>query len=302
VFSVSVVIPAYNASRYISGAIQSVISQTVAISEIIVVDDGSTDGTSLLVKNYEAQGVKYIFQENGGPSKARNMGIKKSFGEFIAFLDFDDEWLPDKIEKQVGYMIQNPDVGLTTCGRHNVKQDGSIISTCIPKINHLNSKDLVQELACSNIIGGGSAVVIRRSVINKSGLFNESLHVSEDCDMWLRIASSFRMACIEMPLYLYRVLPAFIEMLFDNHTISKSIFLKSSAYKYFSAAMAYHHEGNRFKAIECVLVSLYKAPLYIGSTFNVLVTLFKMIVGKVVLQKSLETINKFRNITGSRWG
>src|SRR3990167_7556109 len=102
--TVSIIIPAYNAGKYIKGVLENLFLQTYRNIEIIVVDDGSTDNTEQIVKAYQNRGVRYIYQQNKGVAGARNAGIKEAKGELIAFLDADDFYLPEKIEKEVGFL------------------------------------------------------------------------------------------------------------------------------------------------------------------------------------------------------
>ncbi|PIZ44424.1 hypothetical protein COY31_02670, partial [Candidatus Wolfebacteria bacterium CG_4_10_14_0_2_um_filter_39_18] len=109
---VSIIIPAYNAASFIGDSVRSALTQTYPNKEIVVVDDGSTDDTRAILEEYIKSGqIKYFYQENKGPAAARNLGIKNSSGEFIAFLDADDVWLPEKLKKQID-LFKNPKVGL----------------------------------------------------------------------------------------------------------------------------------------------------------------------------------------------
>ncbi|MFZ9033203.1 MAG: glycosyltransferase family 2 protein, partial [Anaerohalosphaeraceae bacterium] len=110
---ISAVIPAYNAEKYIARSINSVLNQTCPVDEIIVVDDGSTDSTAEVIKSYGGK-VRYIHQQNAGVSAARNTGIQAATCEWVAFLDADDEWLPEKIERQVENIKNNPHLVRTT--------------------------------------------------------------------------------------------------------------------------------------------------------------------------------------------
>jgi glycosyltransferase involved in cell wall biosynthesis len=113
--TVTVIIPTYNYGRFVADAIASVLAQTYAVFEIVVVDDGSTDETEEVVKTF-GERVRYIKQQNAGVSAARNAGIEVSSGDLIAFLDADDTWLPEKIEKQVAKFAEDAEIGLVHCG------------------------------------------------------------------------------------------------------------------------------------------------------------------------------------------
>src|SRR3989442_14959767 len=112
--SVSVVIPVYNGERYLVDAIQSVLDQTYQNFEVIVVDDGSTDGSAAVAKRF-GEAIRFVHQANGGVCKARNTGIAAARGGYLAFLDQDDLWLPDKLAVQVAYLDSHPEVGAVYC-------------------------------------------------------------------------------------------------------------------------------------------------------------------------------------------
>ena len=111
--AVSVIIPSYNCEPFLAEAIESVFAQTYRPKEVIVVDDGSTDQTAAIARSYKE--VQYIYQANQGPAIARNNGIATARGDFIAFIDHDDMWLPNKLEVQIEYLLEHPYVGLSIC-------------------------------------------------------------------------------------------------------------------------------------------------------------------------------------------
>lgn len=123
---VSVIIPAYNSETFITKAIDSVLSQSYPHIETIVVDDGSTDHTARVVRSYGDR-IKYVYQDNQGHAKARNRGLQESRGEYCAFLDADDCWLPQKVELQVDILERNPDTGITHCNHTKIDEQGRII-------------------------------------------------------------------------------------------------------------------------------------------------------------------------------
>jgi glycosyltransferase involved in cell wall biosynthesis len=202
---VSVIIPTYNRSQYICYAIDSVLAQTYENIEIIVVDDGSTDDTRDILQLYDSK-IKYIFQNNSGPSTARNSGIKQANGDLIAFLDSDDIWLPEKLEYQVQLLEQSPDsIGLVACGYYIIDALGKKIGN--PKINrnHKIHKSFLIEIMVHNALsGGGSGALVRRECFKKVGLFDEELWIGEDWDIWIRISKQYEIAFVESPLFKYR--------------------------------------------------------------------------------------------------
>jgi glycosyltransferase involved in cell wall biosynthesis len=194
---VSVVIPTHNYGAYITEAIQSVLAQTYHVHEIIVVDDGSTDRTEEILLPYMGR-ITYIRQNQRGPSAARNVGLKRSRGEFIAFLDADDQWLPDKLSVQVGLLREYQEVGLLFGQVEHCDDAGRALSGeltpakgAIPMRTDVMVKDAFRLLLESCYIVT-STVIIRRECIERVGGFDESLRSVEDRDLWLRIAGSFQ--------------------------------------------------------------------------------------------------------------
>ncbi|MCK4946998.1 MAG: glycosyltransferase [Candidatus Aureabacteria bacterium] len=192
---VSVIIPVYNSSEYISEAITSVLSQTYNKLEIIVIDDGSTDTTEETVKKIRDNRIRYIKSEKQGNYFARNMGIRKASGEYIAFLDADDIWLKDKLKKQVDVFNKDNDVGLC-CTDHYIFFDGKKSDTYADTL-HSFSRDLlshtkfIERLLIENIIIT-SSVVVRKSCFEHLGVFDTAYQNAMDYDMWLRIILNYK--------------------------------------------------------------------------------------------------------------
>ena len=173
---ISVVITAYNASKWIRATIDSIIAQTYPVLEVIVIDDGSTDDTDKVVASY-GKNVKYIFQKNSGQPAARNVGIRMAQGNFIAFVDADDCWHPQKIEKQIN-LIQSQGWAWVVNDSEWVNPDGEKLefpSLLIQEGNILNA------LMMGNFIISATPV-IRRDVFDQVGYFNEDpkAHIGED--------------------------------------------------------------------------------------------------------------------------
>ena len=184
---VSIIIPAYNAARYLSEAVNSALHQTYSDVEIIVVDDGSTDNIKDIARPYrEAGKIQYIYQENKGLSAARNTGIRAARGEYIAFLDSDDLFLPDKLEKQVRYLEEHPACDICYCNlKHFYEEEPDRMLQL--QYRYYSGADAFPHLLWKNFINPLS-VVLRRSVFDHYGYFNESMRRSEDWDMWVRAA------------------------------------------------------------------------------------------------------------------
>ncbi len=208
----SVIVPAFNAERYIHASLASVAAQAYDADavEVIVVDDGSTDGTREAVLALGGN-VRYIRQANQGPSAARNTGIQSARGAFIGFLDADDAWLPDKLALQIAAFETHPDVGLMFADEeefdeHGV-QCGSLLATSrfYPEIvNGVPIANAFQKLLMENFIPT-STVLVRRECFDTEGLFECELKASEDRDMWSRIAARYPIGAVPRVLGRKRV-------------------------------------------------------------------------------------------------
>lgn len=187
----SVIIPTFNSAKYLSEALQSVFSQTFEDFEVIVVDDGSTDNTADIVKEY-GNSLRYIRQKNQGPSAARNLGIRRAEGKYIAFLDADDWWNQNHLTELLECCELTPDAGLVYGGRKWVDEKGELMrDTPIPTI--CPEGWIFGDLFRRNYIATPS-VLVRRSVLTNVGGFNECLSNFEDYDLWLRISARYCIA------------------------------------------------------------------------------------------------------------
>lgn len=206
---VSVIIPTYNRRDYLIEAVESVLAQTYQDFEIIVVDDGSNDNTEIhfaefIQRTPAAKGrIFYCKQKNSGPAIARNHGIFRSCGEYIAFLDSDDLWYPEKLEKQVGVLDENPEIDLVYAdcysgeSRNDPNQNGFFVS------ENLFSGYIFERIAQNNIFWT-SSLLLRRNVFILAGVFDPTLRSSEDYDLWLRICYYHQCYYIPEVLGLFR--------------------------------------------------------------------------------------------------
>lgn len=199
---ISAIITAYNCAEYVTDAIDSVLAQTHPVDEILVVDDGSTDCTRAVVAPYAERGVRYLYQENGGPSAVRNRGIQETSGELVAFLDCDDMWLPDKIAQQVAYLEAHPEVGLV--GGHMWLWQLKDNKRWLERFGIKPGANLQHELAVRNVVGNPSIIMVRRAVLEAVGPFDRSQIWAEDWDMWLRISRHAAIGFIDAPMIVYR--------------------------------------------------------------------------------------------------
>lgn len=195
---VSVVVPAYNAAWCVRRAIDSVLKQTFRDFELLVIDDGSTDDTADVLATFGGA-VRVVRQHNQGLSSARNAGIRAARGEFVAFLDADDWWLPGKLERQVSLLRAKPAVGFVSTAARVEDLDGRFLNlwpctACsdafLPRLFGANG----------DVAGSGSAVMARRRLFDEVGGFDECLRSLEDVDMWMRLAAVTAYACVDEPM------------------------------------------------------------------------------------------------------
>jgi len=203
---VSVIIPTYQHAHFLNATIESVLNQTFTNFELIVVDDGSTDSTKDVCTAYGDK-VIYIYQENSGQASARNTGIKKSKGEFISFLDSDDEWLPVKLEIEMDYLNKHPQVGLVYSNYNYFGSRKSTKRKGFDGYSFVSGHGLQAQkrIFLDGLIFLPSIVTVRKLCFDIIGIFDESLVPAEDLDMWLRIAGHFDLAHIDIPLANYRL-------------------------------------------------------------------------------------------------
>ena len=192
---ISVIIPTFNRKYVLHRAIESVANQTRPPIEIIVVDDGSTDGTKDWLAN-SFPSVKYIYQDNKGVSSARNGGIEVSKGSWVSFLDSDDEWMPTKLEEQESYILENPEIKF--CHTNEIWIRNGVRVNQMKKHQKYGGDIFEKCLDICRI--SPSSVLIKKDVFDEIGLFDESLRVCEDYDMWLRYTSRFPVLFLDRQL------------------------------------------------------------------------------------------------------
>lgn len=200
---VSVIIPNYNYARYVREAVDSVLAQTYPNIEIIVVDDGSKDESKEILQNYGDK-IKLIFQKNQGVSAARNNGIRQSKGEFIAFLDADDAWLPQKVEKQVERFLSDDSCGMVHVGVQDIDADGKSLQTHLDGLEGDVSHELLLFMR-PVILGGGSGIMIRREILKEIGGFDPRLSTSADWDVVYQVSNRYKVGFIGEILLKYRM-------------------------------------------------------------------------------------------------
>ena len=196
---VSVIIPTYNRARIVGEAIDSVLAQRYDDFELIVVDDGSTDGTEEVVASYLPR-LTYINQEHQGVSAARNHGIASARGEYLSFLDSDDLWLREKLSTQMHFMESHPEYRICYTDEIWIR-NGVRVN---PMKKHKKYSGMIFEQCLPLCIVSPSSVLIVRTLLDEVGTFDEGLEVCEDYDLWLRIAARYPIHFIEKPLIVKR--------------------------------------------------------------------------------------------------
>jgi len=213
---ISVVIPCYNVASYIRACLKSVLAQTFKSFEVICVNDGSPDNTVDIIEAFRDPRIRIIHQQNRGLSGARNTGINASRGIYVALLDADDLWHPQKLEQHFKHLQLNPHVGISYSASEFMDEKGKKLGIGqYPKLNNVSAKDVF----CRNPIGNGSAPVIRKSLLNcmartkreaegvRIEYFDEKMRQSEDVEFWLRVAlkTSYQFEGLSQTLTYYRI-------------------------------------------------------------------------------------------------
>ncbi len=192
---ISVIIPVYNREGFIARSIESVLSQTLKPFEIIVVDDGSTDSTPDILRTYHDK-IKVFSQDNGGVSKARNLGIKQARGKWICLLDSDDIWHPTKLAQQRAYHDSFPSIMISHTAEKWIRNEKEIKQ----KKAHKKPSSWCFEENLDFCKIAPSTIMIERSVFEKVGYFDEGLEVCEDYDLWLRVLKNYELGFVETVL------------------------------------------------------------------------------------------------------
>ena len=233
---VSIIIPTYNRANFLIQSIQSVLNQTFTDFELIVVDDGSIDDTKKIVWKFvkKDKRIKYIYQENsGGTAGPRNTGIKYSAGNYLAFLDSDDQWLPEKLEEQVSFLKKSKDekLGFIGCGALAIKKENEeIIAKYELPLSYRGN--IFNKILKKNFILTPSGIILKKEILKTIGNFDENFKMITDWDLWIRISKNYNFDFINKPLFKYYV---------HNANITKTISQKETV-KDFSGLLEKHKE------------------------------------------------------------
>jgi glycosyltransferase involved in cell wall biosynthesis len=287
---VSVIMPAFNSEVYIPEAMDSVVKQTYPHWELIVVDDGSMDKTREIVDGYMRgdSRIRYIHQKNSGPAAARNRGIQAAKGKYVAFLDSDDIWYLDKLEKQMDFLASNPGY-VVYGGRNYIRKEGNRFVES-GQIRLFKNFDTIREnfeyiLFHPNLTITGT-VLFEKSLLDKTGYFDESLRVCEDDHLFIRMAAHSNFHALNEPVdyrrkhdesitgsdgmqaasYKYRAILRALKMIPDNLLHEKKSDLLSRWLFIYSIG-AFNHK-RYFSSFLWFFRGLFVSPLYIINSLN----------------------------------
>ena len=277
---VSVVIPTHNRAELLRSAITSVLNQTFQDFEIVIVDDTSQDHTPHVVNSFGDGRIKYLRHNyNKGEGAARNTGVKNAQGEFIAFLDDDDEWLPEKLELQVTLLESSlPTVGCVYTGYSKIeKVSGKLLCQKVLSVRG----NILDHLVTENWLSS-STMLLRKECFVKAGLFDERLTFGADYDLWLRIAKYFDFECLDKPLATYCIhgnnvtlnydtIIGGFEMLLEKNPIL-GLKGKVSSKRYRSLGVLYCYRGDIKKGRTALRKAIKLYPLGIKNYIDLILT------------------------------
>ena len=297
---ISIIIPTYNSSKFIKRTIKSVLAQTFTNWELLIVDDCSTDNTIELINEFiKTDNRIKLFKttkNSGGPAYPKNIGFKFSNGEFIAYLDHDDEWLPNKLTEQINTftnLLEN-NIGLVACGAYLINNSNKNFGFFVP----IKRKNPFPEILLRNPIYSNSSVLLKRTVIESVGPRDENMKYSEDWDMWIRIAKAgYNISYIPKPLFRYYFhkenatkTSTYIKIKDAEYVFNKQkdLYLK---YNYahiglFRLGVMYFLSNNSQKSRECFVGSIkinrIFMPSYFGYFFSKLGVIGKTIINFLI--------------------
>lgn len=271
---VSVVIPNYNYTRYLKQTLDSVLAQTYPSVEILVVDDGSTDGSQELLRSY-GERLRWYQHDRQGVSVARNRGATESAGDFIAFLDADDFWQPTKLSKQIDLLLADPGLGFVHCGVRKVDAEGKPGEILVDGMDGWVSKELLL-FDRPVILASGSTGVVRRTLFTEVGGFDARLSTSADWDFCFRVSNRNRVGFVPEALVYYRfhgnnmhgniklmehdMLLGYQKAFSNSDAKLTSIRRKSYGNVYMVLAGSHFRAGNNFDFLRNALKSIVCSP------------------------------------------
>ncbi|HWP93500.1 MAG TPA: glycosyltransferase [Thermodesulfobacteriota bacterium] len=276
---VSVVIPTYNRAELLGSAINSVLSQTFQDFEIVVVDDASRDNTAEVIRGFNDKRIKHVRHEtNKGEAGARNTGVINSDGSYVAFLDDDDEWLPEKLERQIEIFERDSDrIGGVYTGFLKVdRATGQVVKEVIPT----KRGNIFNELLQFNWIRIPSVLMVKKECFDRTGLFDASIPFGLDYDMWIRISKEFQFEYVDRPLVKYyshadsrlstnyKLVISGKEAMLKKYSDVFESNKKDHSYRYLQLGVLYCYSGNARKGREAFLRAIMAYPFEVRHYFN----------------------------------
>jgi len=281
---ISIIIPTFNRRDYITIALDSVLKQTYKDYEIIIIDDGSTDDTKKVLEPYQDK-IRYFYQENQGIPATRNRGIREAQGNYIAFLDSDDYWRPQKLEQQIACFRENPHYGMVAIRCSSISPDGRLREKNRPG----KSGWVLTDLFKANFIRTSSAM-IKKECFDTVGMFDELLPECEEYDLWLRIAKKYPVGFINDPLAVYTDNPKgvstdslagrllrlkVLKKSYLKECIPPAIYRKRLASNYHYVGRHYLNRGEKSEGIKYLKNALVLNPVNLKILFYYALSLFK---------------------------
>jgi glycosyltransferase involved in cell wall biosynthesis len=288
---VSIIIPAYNAGKFISETIDSILSQSHTNWELFVVDDGSKDNTADIVKTYATKDnrISLISKENAGVSEARNTGLQKAKGDFITFLDADDFWMKENLQKKIDYLINHPDVDFVFSNSMHADEN---LNNQKPSPEG-KDENILEDLLLWNgevIPGPCSNIVARKKCFTNGVLFDKRLSTIADQDFTVQLASKYKGKLIKEILWVYRVLPGSmsksIKLMEEDSLAAYAIYKENNYFRsasfrrkcfsnmYLIVGASWWKDGNnKGRGLRFLALALFTAPL--NTTLKIIKKLFK---------------------------
>lgn len=313
---VSVIIPVYNGEKTIRETLESVLNQTFQDFEVIIINDGSQDTTLEVINSIQDLRLNVFSYPNGGQGASRNRGLSHASGQYIAFLDADDLWTHDKLEKQLQALEENPEAALAYSWTHYIDESSKFLYR---GSSIIVNGDAYPQLLLTDFLENGSNPLIRRETLLEIGNFDESLPPAEDWDLWLRIASRYHFVTVAKPQILYRISPTssssnvvkmessclkVIDQAFEEAPESLQYLKRDSLaniYKYltYKSLFGIPDRSKCFSATRFILCAIYYD--YSLLTKRVLLKVFLKIAISVIIphqqaQKLITKMNRLSNI------
>lgn len=308
--TISAIITTFNYERFLPAAIESVLGQTVTPDEVLIVDDGSTDRTAEIAFTYSERGVRYIYTENGGAGSARNVGLRETNCDLVAFLDADDRWVPNKLALQVEHLRCYPQAGLVSGGECHVHESGNDDPFFLRRKPE-GAANFYPRILVENIIGNPSLTLVRRACFDRVGLFDETLRLGQDWDMWIRMTRAYLVGVVDAPLIYYMRHPSsltagqFWKRYVTNRTIQRRyiarvmpkrerlrLLLAAQSMNCYYAAAAFVDDGqHRLSALALSLAAMLLNPTY--ETRMKAGVLFRALFGRVAFDRLSHAVRRF---------